>query len=272
MNEEHYRWNVDPVWENLSSAFEEAYRAIEAHNNFMRFNHIRSLLYFASVGFEAFFNKLMRKKMSDQGESERAIIEKLKSVGLGRKINQWPSELCLLPVDIEPDISNLFDLFQDYHNLRHSLTHPKDIDHSIYLKLECIDPTQVIRAVQETLLRVHEAVQQAYPYWLLGWNFVGFNRDEAHPFLSNAAQFRHSLARMGLIDPADAWYCERAERWQQEWMADRQGFARLTSLLNGYPDDIEPWSEIIPGLGSPPRLCRRWWDHDYIMSTVPTRK
>jgi hypothetical protein len=269
MSEGHYRWNVDPVWENLSSVFEESHHARQAPNDYMRYKHIRSLLSFASTGLEAFFNKLIRKRMGERGESKEKISDSLKKMSLRYKVNNWFSDEYQSVINIESDAYNLYILFEDYHKLRHGLTHPKDIDHSIYLDLDRIDAESVVRSVQMTLLRVHEIIQRPYPYWLLGWNFVGFNRDPAHPFLSNVAQFRHSLARMELINPADAWDYDRANEWEQRWMSDQEGFQRLSNLLGTYHEAIEPWIEFIPGLGSPPRLCRKWWDREYIISTTP---
>lgn len=271
MTEKHYRWNVDPVWENLSSVFEEAYRAREAPNNFMRYKHIRSMLSFASTGLEAFFNRLIRNKMGDRGESNSSISDAI-NMSLRKKINDWFIEEYQSPVNLESGTYELYGLFEEYHKLRHGLIHPKDIDHSIYLDLDQMEPERVVRVVQETLLRAHEIMQQTFPYWLVGWNFVGFNRDPAHPFLSNVAQFLHSLARMKLIDSADAWDYNRANNWEQKWMCDQEGFHRLSNLLGTYPEEIEPWIEFIPGLGSPPRLCHRWWDREYIISTIPKGK
>lgn len=193
----------------------------------------------------------------------------MRQMSLRKKVNDWFSEEYRSPVNLESDASNLYGLFEEYHKLRHGLIHPKDIDHSVYLDLDRLDPARVVRAVQETLLHVHEALRRKYPYWLLGWNFVGFNRDPAHPFLSNAAQFRQSLPRMKLIDSADAWDYNRANNWEQRWMYGQEGFHRLSNLLGTYPEEIEPWIEYIPGLGSPPRLCRKWWDREYIISTMP---
>jgi hypothetical protein len=268
MSGNHYRWNVDPVWENLSSVFEEAHYAREASNDYNRYKHIRSLLSFASTGLEAFFNQLIRKRMSERGESKTRISDVLR-MPLSKKINDWFLEEYQSNAELKPDASGLYALFEEYHKLRHGLTHPKDIDHSIYLNLDCLDPERVVRAVQETLLHVHEILQRSFPYWLTGWNFVGFNRDPAYPCLQNVAQFRHALAHMGLIESADAWEYNRANSWEQKWMSDHEGFYRLSSILATYPEDIGPWFEIIPGLGSPPRLCRKWWDRQYIMSTIP---
>ncbi len=269
MREGHYRWNVDPVWENLSSVFEEAHHAREAPNNYVRYKHIRSLLSFAAIGLEAFFNQLIRKRMSERGESNTKIKDFL-NMSLRKKANDWLSNE--YQCETEFATSELYGIFEEYHKLRQVITHPKDIDHSAYLELDRIDPECVVLSIQDTLLQVHETIQESYPYWLLRWNFVGFNRDPAQPFLSNVAQFRHSLARMKLINAADACDYSRANDWEQRWMFDQEGFRKLSSLLGTYPDEIEPWIELIPGLGSPPRICRKWWDREYIISTIPKGK
>lgn len=269
MTEQYYRWNVDPTWENISAAYEEAYHASRATNAFMRYRHFRALLAFASTGIEAFFNQLMRARMENDGAEENTIYKKLRNTKFHDKIRTWPSCLCQGTVELNADAVDLFDLFQRYYDLRCGLIHPKDPDHSVYLALEALKPEEILEAMRNTLLRVYEAIPQSWPYWLLGWNFVGFDRSDSHPYLSNVAQFRHSLARLGFIDPADAWGVDRADAWARKWMSDRKGFEAVKSMLDGYPQDIEPWFEVIPGMGSPPRLCRRWWDHEFIVSTVP---
>ena len=268
MTVQHYRWNVDPVWENVSAAFEEAYHASQAGNAFMRYRHLRALLAFASTGIESFFNQLMRARMKSEGDEEEDIYKRLRHARFSEKVKEWPSQLC--EKAIEMDQVGLYDLFQEYYDLRCGLIHPKDSDHSVYLALEALDPNEIIEAIRKILLQVYEAIPQCWPYWLLGWNFVGFDHSVSHPYLSNVAQFRHSLARLGFIDTAEALDFDKANAWTSEHMSDRKGFDNLKSKLDGFPEDIEPWFEVIKGLESPPRLCRRWWDHEFIVSTVPS--
>jgi hypothetical protein len=267
--QEHWRWNVNHAWENFSCMVEEAFHAGFSANTFERMKRMRSVLEFADVCLESFMNELMRGSMIEAGQSEKAIKDKLKSTGLPQKLNTWPSKLCAKPQVVADTISKTVPILEQQRKLRNRLTHPTEKDHSVYLQLEQTRASDVVDSVGITLVSICEAKPCVYPYWLLGWNFVGFNHDAAQPYLSDSSQFVHALARMGFLPIANAFLADESENWQRSHMTNRAGFLRLKAELDALSYDIEPWFESIPGLGAPPRLCRRWWDRNLVLSTIP---
>ena len=263
MPEKHWRWNVNHAWESFSAMVEEAFYASQAPHTFERAKRIKSLLDFAGICLESFMNELMRKAMKGSGKSEKEIRTKLKSAGLATKIENWPHEVCSSPLAVTGRVLN------EQRTLRNRLIQPTEDDHSVYLALEQTNPTEVVDAVATMLVSICEARPCFYPYWLLGWNFVGFNHDPAHPFLSDSSQFVHALARMGFLPISSAFAVDESQEWQRSRMTSLVGYLGLKAQLDALPYDIEPWFEVIPGLGAPPRLCRRWWQRDFILSTVP---
>lgn len=249
--------------------YEDAHRAREARHEVDRYKHLRSCLIFGSIALEAFINEQMRRHLESIDFPEEQIYKRLRKELLRTKINEWPAEFGSRALELESGHSELFGLFDDLYELRNGLIHPKDRDHSIYRRLDDLGPGEVVEAVSTTLVLIAGAIPRPFPYWVLGWNFVGFNFDDTHPVLLDVAQFRHSLARLGLIARNTAWLYDEANRWTEENMKSGAEFRGLKAQLDGLPIDIEPWFELIPGMGSPPRLTRRWWDHDLIISTSP---
>ena len=250
---------------------EDAHRAIESRHEFERYRAIRSTLWFAEASLEAFVNAEMRIHLEREATSEAVIFKRLRHESFRDKINKWPSEIAGRQVDVDPAASGLFDLFDGYHSLRNALTHSKDRDHSIYARLDKVQPSEIVQSVATTLVLISTATRGTFPYWTLGWNFVGLDRDDTHPVLLGVDQFRHSLRRLELI-PTDApWLVDVGERWMIKNMSSLDAFQALKLRLDTLRIEIEPWFEIVPGRGCPPRLTRRWWDAEFILSTVPSR-
>jgi hypothetical protein len=269
MSTEHWRWNVNAAWENFCAMCEEAHHGREARHEFDRYKHLRSCLIFGSMALEAFINEQMRQYLENVGTPEEQIYKCLRRPRLQSKINEWPAKFGNGVLQLDPGHSELFALFDDFYDLRNSLVHPKERDHSIHRRLDDLDPAGVVEAVRTTIVLIAVAIPKPFPYWALGWNFVGFNFDNTHPVLLDVAQFRHSFARLGLITPNTAWLYDEANRWTEENMKSANDFRCLKAQLDALPIDIEPWFELIPGMGSPPRLTKRWWDHELIASTIP---
>lgn len=269
MNAERWRWNVNAAWENFCAMFEDAHLALEARHEFDRYKNLRSCLNFSSIAIEAFINEQMRRYLESIGTPEEEIYKRLRRERLKNKINNWPAEFGTRSLELDPGHSELFGLFDDLYDLRNALVHPKERDHTIYRRLDSLDPIELVEAVSTTIVWLAASIPIPFPYWTLGWNFVGFNFENTHPVLLDVAQFRHSLARFGLIGQNVAWLYEEANRWTEENMQSLADFQLLKSKLDSQTVDIEPWFELVPGMGSPPRLTRRWWDHKLIVSSTP---
>lgn len=262
MTEEVWRWNVNPTWNHFCSMTREAHYADSATNTFDRNHHLMACLYFGIGALESFLNYQMREKLKTQGIQEQKIIKILRNAAFGEsknkdsKVLDWPKEICgsdfQLPVKVN-------SLLIDYNLLRGEITHPKKKDHSLYRDLEEAKPGEFIEAVTDYIVTIYEAKKEPFPYWLLGWNFVGFNHDSTWPFLSGNDQFRHSLRALGIDVPA--WEYEAALRWEQEHMTSLKEFNLLFLALVQTGLEIEPKNLQFP---TKPRLCKRWWDKELI--------
>jgi hypothetical protein len=76
-------------------------------------------------------------------------------------------------------------LFETYQETRNEITHPKRRDHSIYVELDQADPDGLVDAIARAIVTLCEARGVPFPYWVLGWNYVGLNNNPAHPLQSN---------------------------------------------------------------------------------------
>jgi len=263
----HWRWNVDPVWESFSGMVEEAWHGENAQNDFARAKHLRSALSFASTSLEAFSNRCMREWLEQQNSPEEQIYGKLKKASLREKLNNWPAEFCGRRRDVDFPALKLFYVVADYHDLRNELIHPKDKDHSIYDRLDGLQAQELVNTVSQIIVSICEAQRTIYPYWILGWNFVGFNGDPSWPCVLPTSEFVHTMARMGFLKPEEAFDYEASIAWQTRYLGSRQGFYELRAALHDFPEDISPYVDF--GWGPVPRLCRHWWDRELILGSVP---
>lgn len=134
--QDHWRWNVDPVWENYSGLVEEAWHAQNVQNDFARAKHLRSALTFASTSLEAFSNRCMREWLERHNTPEEEIYSRLRNTKFKEKLNVWPAEFCDRKLEIGLSAQRLFDLVADFQDVRNELIHPKAKDHSIYERLD----------------------------------------------------------------------------------------------------------------------------------------
>lgn len=158
----------------------------------------------------------------------------------------------------EKSLKSVFARFKD---MRNEITHPKNWDHSIYAELDACNPESLVEAVARGIVMLHEAKSMPFPYWLLGWNYVGMNGNSAHPFEGNNGNgFVHSFRGIFEVSP-------RCFDFERDFMTSIRGYEDLKKALDGYPHDIEPFWSNFP---LRPRLCRRWWDHAFIRANTPT--
>ncbi|MCG8531399.1 MAG: hypothetical protein MI749_12125 [Desulfovibrionales bacterium] len=252
---EVWRWNVNPVWHHHCSMVQEAVLAKEAIDDFTKYHHLRGCFYFGIGALEAFLNEQMRAFLSDKGQSEKKIFKKLRYAQLKEKRDDWPAVFCEDEINFPSQYSNIISLFNE---LRGEITHSKAKDHSIYKELDEADPSDLVEAISCSIVYIYEVLNRPFPYWLLGWNYVGMNGDCAYPTLSNNQNgFVWSLSNMGFsTSPGQGWL------WEKENMTSVEGFVKIKTSLDSYSEDIEPLSAICR---TAPRLTRRWWDRKYIL-------
>ena len=257
-DKEVWRWNVDPAWENYSSLHLESSAATRASNPIEKYHHLRAALLFGMASLEAFLNQEMRKKMIAEGRQDNTIAKQLKTF-LGNKTGKWPQIISSKELAVD---TNLERLVREYNDLRGETAHPQRREHSFYKALDDMAPDHLRSSVAHYMISITQALNRPFYYWLLGWNFVGFNFDEAAPCLLDNQQFLHSLRNGGLQVPA--WEYSESQKWERENMVTLENFERMIKLMDTLPFDIEPRQERFP---QRPRLCKRWWDKNLIRSS-----
>lgn len=258
--EEIWRWNSEPAWHYHCSMSYEAAMASDSNNDFVRYHHVRTCVYFAVSTIETFLNQQMRRHLEEQEIAEEAILKRLRSHEDKRK--DWPSEICGKEVNFSSDVHKVFET---YRLMRNEITHPKRRDHSIYLELESANPDELVEAISVAIVTIHEGMGEPFPYWVLGWNYVGMNGNPAYPVQSNNLNgFVYSLIGMGFqgVRSSDL-------SWERRHMFTVENYKHLKSELAKYPVDIEPYWPDFP---MRPRLTRRWWDHEFINKNIREAK
>ncbi|MFD0930862.1 hypothetical protein ACFQ1T_13820 [Methylophilus glucosoxydans] len=249
-----WRWNVDDVWQSYSSMFQEASLTHTSCNEIERYHHLSASLLFGGCAIESFLNAKMRAHCKSKGVDEDQVLKRLRFTNLRDKLERWPSEFCetaITPADI--------NCIADFLDLRNEVTHRKRKDHSLYKELDETNILIFVQALQRAIVTIYSGLGESFPYWLLGWNYVGMNGDETHPCLLSNQQFKHSLNRFGFKVPA--WEYHAANEWERAYMSNSEGFTILKEQVYSHCPDIEPRSDRFPGI---PRLCKRWWDRSYI--------
>ena len=253
---EVWRWNVDDVWQSYSSMFQEASLTHKSRNEIERYHHLSASLLFGGCAVESFLNAKMRAYCKGEGVDENQVLKRLRYTALREKLEKWPSEFCGTAIP-EVDVNCIVDFL----DLRNEVTHRKRKDHSLYKELDETNVHIFIQALQRAMVMVYSGFGESFPYWLLGWNYVGMNGDETHPCLLSNQQFKHSLNRFGFNVPA--WEYHAANEWERAYMSNLEGFAVLHEQVYSRCPDIEPRSEQFPQI---PRLCKRWWDRAVIQN------
>ena len=229
--------------------------AADATNDFMRYECLRAALYFGSACAEGFLNRQMRETLTARGAPEAEIRRALKGPGLGVKLRKWPAELGMAPIALPESIVELLEQAQ---TVRNENTHPKQADHSIYAYMDSVQPEAIVDALARTIVLFNAARERPFPYWVLGWNYVGLNGDPSHPVEStNLNGFVHSLRRIGFT--FNNYGSDLI--WERRDMMSVAGYEALRRALRQVPFDIEPRDDYFP---SRPRLTRRWWDRSLV--------
>jgi hypothetical protein len=235
--------------------FQEMSFANQSTNDIARYHHLSACLLFGGCAIESFSNANMRKHLKTSGVPETEILKRLRYTALREKLESWPGEICGMTLE-RRDVEVLLDFL----DLRNEVTHRKRMDHSLYKELDETIPVHFVEAIQRTFVLLYQGQGGSFPYWLLGWNFVGMNGDHTHPCLINNRQFQHALNHMGFKVPA--WEYDAARAWEEQNMRGIHAFMRLRDDYYSKAPDIEPRSERFP---MAPRLCKRWWDRQLIL-------
>lgn len=246
-------WSINPAWQNFSSLIREALTASEAKTEMEKSHHLTASLYFGIATLEAFLNAKMRSHLNGV-KTEEEIFNVLRKSQVVAKLKKWPSELLGKQIGLKAETLNLL---VDINDVRGDLTHPKTLGHDIYAKLQTVDPTAVIDAVAEYIVKYHEAEQTRYPYWIFGWNYLNPRPNSYEIFLINNQQFSHSLQAIGFQLPASSH--AEAEAWRNRFLGHFEGYVAIRDQMRKL-DRCEPKFDRFP---FKPILCRRWWTAEH---------
>lgn len=257
-------WMIYPTWQNFSSLFREVTTAGEENSDFLRFHHLTSSLYYAITFVEALLNEKHRGLLESAGRPEEEIVFILrrgssasnpkKGRDFEAKFSEWPSLICDKEIRVSPELKKTLT---DFNEVRGHLTHPKTRGHDVYGDLENIKGQQLLEAVAEYAITLHNGLGEEYPYWLFGWNYIGTNKGTYDPSRINNQQFLHSLDYFGLN--VSAYDAQAVHVWRGAMMTNFNGYKEISHFLASCRE-CEPFDPQFP---LRPRLVKRWWDSTF---------
>lgn len=259
-SEKIWRWNVNPTWHHCTSMYQESHFAENADDQQERYHHFRACLYFGIGTVESFLNEEIRDFMKDQGHDEEAINEEIKNKNIGNKLKEYLPRITEKAIDIPNDMREVFDAFRD---MRNEVTHPSHEDHSIYQELDEANSKVLVQTVTEFLALVYEAKQERFPFWILGWNYVGSDGDPTKLTMGNYMNcFMPSLYSLGFDVPSGE--AGKVENFVDNNFTTLDKFRDWRSKLQNLDKNIEPFDERFP---QKPRLTNEWWNDELITQT-----
>jgi hypothetical protein len=116
-----------------------------------------------------------------------------------------------------------------------------------------------LNALAEYAITVYAVLNERYPYWLFGRNYLNPSKEGLDPFLINDQQPLHSLDYLGIGVPA--FDAVAAESWKSVKLKTIKGYRMIATFLASCPE-CEPFDPRFPHR---PRLTRRWWDHPDVL-------
>lgn len=250
-----WRWNVDPAWTNFSAMIQDLSFFNKSRTEFERRRALETCLYFGVASVEAFINQELRSVMHKDGYDEDSIASMLSQ---SRKKTEKQNLLKASP------FSSIFDdekyrIFGDYKKIRNEVTHSSRPDQLIYDYIERVKMAEFSDIVKYILVKVCELQGKEFKYWMLGWNYIGFNHSEVELSLgSNLQSFYWSLKQMHL----EGFNTVLQEDFLNQCMTGYSAFVAMQKKMDEYPFDIEPKNPIF----SRHRLTRYWWEHTVLDS------
>ena len=247
-------WLINPSWQHFASLFRESIATKEEQNEFIRYHHFTAALYFGISFVEAYLNRKRREVLEKQCMPEKEIYDILRKGKFADKLVKWPSLICGKDVKVSDRLSRLLI---EFNEVRGDLTHPKSSGPDIYEKLEALKVDDFVSGVAEYAVSLTAGLNEKYPYWIFGWNYVATGKKATTPMLINDQQFVHSLASLGV--KVNAFDADLSNGWRNANMKDVAGYHRVKALLDGV-QECEPLDPSFPHMH---RLCKRWWDSEF---------
>lgn len=254
-------WLIYPTWQAFSSFFREVTIANEEKSDFLKYHHLTSSLYYAISFVEALLNEKYRLRLISLGKNEKDIIFILRRGASAsnrnerrnfeQKFSDWPTLICNKEIKVSDDLKRTL---VEFNEIRGNLTHPKSRGHDVYTRLENINLQQLFETLVEYAIMIFAGLEEEYPYWLFGWNYLNPSKVAIDPSRINNQEFVHSLAHFGFdIRSFDAG---ANNAWRAASMTNFEGYRKVTQFLSQCRE-CEP---LDPQFPFRPRLVKKWWD------------
>lgn len=245
-NVKSWSWNVGTTWHLYSSFVQECTQCAESKTDYDIYHHKMSSLYFGFAALESFLNKEMSEMLRARGRDETAIINELRKTREADKWSKWP----ILIVD-EDILKESVDRLCFMKEIRNEVTHPKRRDHLLYDYIYGYKPEELLEIVSKAMVVIRERQGNSFDYWMIGWNYVGFNFKKGEMSLeNNLNSFYYTCGRLG-FHPLPT-----QDEFEKKIMGSYSSFLKLKKAFSELSILIEPkvWGFVSP------RLTRRWWD------------
>lgn len=237
--EHEYRWNVDTTWHLYSFMIQEYEQMKESETQFEIYHHKMASLYFGFGAIESFLNTetmIIRTKEGNNKKSKPCDE-------LIKELSGWSIE------------TSLFEKMKYLKEIRNEITHSKRKDQLLYGYIDNYDIDELVNIVQDIIVTIKENQNKPFPYWLIGWNYIGFNFNGKELCLcNNLNSFYYSCINIGFSPmPPQSMF-------EKKIMGSYESFLKLKYAFNSSNLIIEPKDPMFDA----PRLTRRWWDKDIL--------
>ena len=248
--EHEYRWNVDTTWHLYSFMIQEYEQMKESETQFEIYHHKMASLYFGFGAIESFLNAEIRIVRTIQGVDDKDILIEIRDAKDKKRWGEWIKEISGGTIE-----ECLFEKMKYLKEIRNEITHSKRKDQLLYGFIDEYSIDEIIDIVQEIIVTIKERQNKPFPYWLIGWNYIGFNFNDKELCLSNNLNgFYYSCLNIGFSPmPPQSMF-------EKKIMGSYESFLKLKSAFNSSNLIIEPKNPMF----DTPRLTRRWWDKDIL--------
>ena len=168
--------NRSAPWELFSSAYRTGMEAAHAKSAIEKLHHNRAMLLFAFASIEALLNNVILSIAPNDIELRHSVERK----PIKKKLGYIESHMGIAIDQTEIDL-----ILSDYKLFRDQTAHHKRSDQLPQFHAQHMQPLKLIELLQIFFARVHLARHGEFPYWITGWNYIGFNGNWRDPYLHN---------------------------------------------------------------------------------------
>ena len=137
-------------------------------------------LYFGFGAIESFLNAEIRIVFTREGVDDKTIFSNIFKASDEERWYKWIEKISGGTIE-----KNLFEKMKYLKEIRNETTHSKRKDQLLYGYIDEYSIDEIIDIVQEIIVTIKERQNKPFPYWLIGWNYIGFNFNDKELCLSN---------------------------------------------------------------------------------------